>query len=347
MRSLLYSVETNVERPPRALPVDRALKVAANAFGIVPQGGAHEVDKLSKELQLFVVSAPDGQRFVLRRSAPATQSAVEAQCQLFALLPPGTALMPLRCGDDFTVLADAWVWMAYPFLAGSPFDGGLDALDDAVGSAFALIDHLQSAGRRLDAAYVRELPKVTLRPDAWQPAVDALMDDSRAALSAALGADLRDALQGRRKRLEDMVSALKSVSLGPLAPTHYDLQHANMLMTPMGVRVIDIEDVVIAPPLLTACHALFKLARHQVFRDRASRDEVVARVIPRHLDALGIEGGARRFFMVSELRTIDDIAGILRRVDDGFDYVLYDLRKKALNLLEAADLSGCGAVLDV
>ncbi len=338
----LYSIETNLEFPTSLVSATPELCEVLDAFGYVSLYEVRVVKKTNSNSSIYFCSCV-GEELVVRSSDVSHGSMLEVQCQILDSLPDGAGLRPLmnRFGNYCFHSKDK-VWIVYPYIRGVLFDG-----NDKIGQVVLrqCLDVIENLRRIRIAEDQRELlPRVNFDADGWYRSIEFFCAPNDEDVTSALGPDLYFFLVTARGPLLDLVDRLAKRKLPVSEITHYDLQHANVVVTPYGPQIIDLEDIYFAPPLVSACHAAFKLARHIVFADRVKRRSVMRGVIPafmRQLEPFGVKRLVD-LFEISAIRTINDLNGIrVNILENNQLAVLYDLRKKMLNLFEVADLTDC------
>ncbi len=340
----LYSIETNLAFPVSSVPVTSVLSKVLNAFGYDSPRDAKVVEKANIYSSIHFCSC--GSEALVVRASEATHGEIlELQCQIFRSFPEGVGMRPLKsCFGNYVHYFREKAWIVYPYLRGALFDGSLVEAQAAFARCLNVIDRIRSAGLKMNDDQRRLLPQVNFDAEGWRKSIAYLCTPDDEAIRQALGADLCRFLATTKNSLLALIERLAARELPISEVTHYDLQHANIVITSSGPQIIDLEDVYSAPPQVAACHAAFKLARHTLFVDQTKRCRVVAEVMPefvQYLKPLGI-AGLTDLFEVSAIRTINDLNGILDNIlEKNQSFLLYDLRKKALNLLEAADLTAC------
>lgn len=285
---------------------------------------------------------------IIVRSAPiASAKLLELQCQAFSNLPKGLALRPIKNAEDnYVTLKSDNAWMAYPYVKGPLFDGSPNMAIPAFQHCLELTKQFELQGGQLSVEQRQLFPDINFDASRWQIAIDYLINYTPEPVLAALGEDLQLYLIQNGDRLLSFAEQLSSWDLEPASLTHYDLQHANIVMSEPFPTIIDVEDIYFAPKQISLSYCAFKLSRHVVFSNPSSRNWVVSELVPKITSMLkpsGVEN-KNELFGFSSVRNLNDIAYIYHLYHNkGIDFVLYDLRKKVLNLFEAAELTNCQA----
>jgi hypothetical protein len=340
----LYSVETNLVFDKKEAKVEHVPEAVLAAFQIPVPLHVKCIEKHNLFSRIYVCQSEIGE-VVFRSTSASEKKLLEKQCEVFSSLSKGVVLNPLKNSNGtFVTINCELAWTAYPYVDGNLYGGEPDEALNAFEHCLQVAYQLKSTGEHLSGREANIFPQVSLDPVSWGNALNHLMHDLAKPLLEALGEDLHEFLVSQEEKLVRLIQDLYSRQLSPTSLVHYDLQHANIVMSKPKPTVIDLEDVYFAPFEVALCHCAFKLARHVVFVDAVHKPWVISKLVPAmtaKLMPVGIRSNAE-LFEYSAIRTLNDIAYIFHLYNDkGKDFVLYDLRKKVLNLLEAADLTGC------
>lgn len=340
----LYSVETNLVFDKKETQVERVPEAVLAAFQIPVPLNVKCIEKHNLFSKIYVCQSEIG-GVVIRSTSASEESLLEKQCEVFSSLSKGVVLNPLKNSDGtFVTVNCGLAWTAYPYVDGNLYGGEPDEALNAFEHCLQVAYQLKSIGELLSDCKANIFPQVSLDPASWENALNLLMHELPKPLLEALGEDLHEFLVGQEEKLALLIQDLYSRQLSPASLVHYDLQHANIVMSEPKPTIIDLEDVYFAPIEVALCHCAFKLARHVVYVDTALKPWVISKLVPAmtaKLTPVGIRSNVE-LFEYSAIRTLNDIAYIFHLYNDkGKDFVLYDLRKKVLNLLEAAELTGC------
>ncbi|MDH5645366.1 MAG: hypothetical protein OEZ01_05130, partial [Candidatus Heimdallarchaeota archaeon] len=97
---------------------------------------------------------------------------------------------------------------------------------------------------------------------------------------------------------------------------------------------------------ISLAHLVFKLLRHMIWLRPSRRNEVCQHILPavlEKLDSLGCSDLAEREKIAAHAfaHTLSDLAAIMHLTfESGRQDLLYDVRKKVLNIFEIADIFG-------
>ena len=156
-------------------------------------------------------------------------------------------------------------------------------------------------------------------------------------INDALGPTYKSLVRCDQQKL--MAEIEKIIPFVPKRQTlvHYDLQHANILINHDTIRFIDLEDIYFAPKSIAVSHALFKLIRHSIYRNKRDYREILSGskydLILMAKELLNLE--EREVYYSALMRTVNDLTNIVNaQLDKHDDRYLYDLRKKVSNLYE-------------
>jgi hypothetical protein len=340
----LYSVETNLGFKHGIASLDQIPSIVIDSFRLPIPDKVKLIEKHNRFSSIFIIEK-NAKKVVVRSSPVSLAKLLELQCQVFWDLPGKLGLKPLlNTNRNFVLHEEGCAWIAYPFVEGLLFDGDPDQVLQAFSRCLAITTQLRLTGCLLSAESLKLFPVVEFEPVKWKKTFDLLIGDLPKPLLIALGDDLHFFLKQNQSKLMALIDELSSWRLQKPSLVHYDLQHANIVMSSSDPTIIDLEDTYFAPVQIAVSYCAFKLSRHVLFRCRDKKEWVISKLMPNMLELLepfGIES-RRELFGYSAIRTINDIAYIFQLYyDREMEFVLYDLRKKVLNLLEVAELTSC------
>lgn len=339
----LYSVETNLDFRETATDDILFPDSVLSSYRLTRPISVKRIEKKNLFSEIFLCKYPST-TIVIRSTGNTAENLLEIQCRIFSGLEGNAVLKPLLNSDNrFVTSAEGHLWIAYPYIEGLLYEGRLDQLLIAFHRSVEVARLLKSTGENLSPAERQVFPEVSFEPNSWKQAIERLTGDLNEAIIQALGADLHAFIQSNKTRLEDLVGLLSGRNLPDSYLTHYDLQHANVVMSDPEPTIIDLEDIYIAPLEIALSYSAFKLSRHAIFVDPASKSEVIEKYVPQICEIIKDDGiyDRRDLFEFSSIRTLNDIAYIFHLYfEKNLEFVLYDLRKKVLNLLEGAELTG-------
>lgn len=340
----LYSIETNLEFNHRVSSAGKVPHSVLESYKLPVPDKIRVIEKHNRFSDIFVFEI-DSKRVVVRSTSATSAKLLELQCRVFSWLPSDFGLKPLyNTEGNFVTCENDLAWIAYPYIEGPLFEGDSDQVLIAFQRCLEVAEQFESIGNRLSAEEKRLFPQVKFDSSAWKSAVSNLIIEVPEPVLVALGSDLQSFFVQNRTRLLSLVDELSTWPLPPAALVHYDLQHANIVMSEPGPTIIDLEDIYFAPKQIAISYCAFKLSRHVVFNNQGLVSWVIAELIPEMtamLKSCGVDG-REELFGLATIRNLNDLAYINHLYyDRGMDFVLYDLRKKVLNVLECAELAGC------
>lgn len=331
----MFAIETNQPAGLKKSGITRDLLKVAAAFGITDPVSTRRIEKLNRTSDIHIVADAEGGTWALRASAAETSSNLSLQTRIFHEIKGARVIRPrpLPTGGFVHVLGRAWI--CYPFVTGKEFIGGGSTPMDAIREALNVNAAIQRWGQANPGAWA-ELPLLATQPDRFEAAIDDLLDYKGDGMPDM---PVRQEVENGRTVLQDLIRRAANIDVGPIAPTHCDLHHGNIVAGPDGPTVIDLEDICCDSLAISSAHAVFKLTRHAVHLGLLTADASV--------DALlrpGIEHGAMLGLLPDDAgaamtlaaqRTIRDIINILNFArHPGTAWMTYDLAKKAENLVE-------------
>lgn len=340
----LFSVETNqrfdqVNLSPEDFPLD-----LLKSYGLNNPTKFKSIDKKNQFSKIFIVES-ESNKVVFRSTSGIIANLLEKQCQVFDRLSDDMCLKPYKNSNNkFVTVASGQAWIAYPYVEGPLFDGSSNEVISAFHRCLDVVQELRVFHDKNLLNEKEVFPHVKFNPALWLDAINLMIGDLPEPLLDALGKDLQLFLIENKHAMWKLIDELSAISLSSVVLTHYDLQHANIVMSKPKPTIIDIEDVYYAPMQIAVSYCAFKLSRHVVFSNIDMRTWVKMELIPQISEQLGNYGiySKQELFEYSAIRTLNDIAYIFDLyMNKKNSFVLYDLRKKVLNLLEAAELTEC------
>lgn len=340
----LYSIETNLEFNQSISKTGSVPNKVLASFDLSEPLEIKLIEKHNRFSNIYICVF-ESQSIIVRSTLIASAKLLELQCQVFSHLPQGLVLRPIKNVEGNYVTCESdYAWMAYPYVEGPLFDGSPNQVLPAFQRCIEVTEQLELLGGQLSVEERALFPDVNFDASGWKIAIDFLVYDTPEPVLAALGKDLQSYLFQNNARLSSLVERLSTWPLPPASLIHYDLQHANIVMSEPFPTIIDLEDIYYSPKQISLSYCAFKLSRHVVFSNPGSKTWVISELVPEMTSMLKSSGVENRheLFGFSSIRNLNDIAYIYHLYyDRGMDFVLYDLRKKILNLLEAAELSDC------
>lgn len=342
----LFTLESNENYGLAPQPLSSEMRSVADHFGIPEPSAVARVEKKNPFSDLYRLSTPTG-TFMLRATDPSGTAVVEAQSLVAANVAP-PMIAPLR-GEEgrFVWVSAERVWIAYPAIDGELYDGAELALGMILEVAGELLLAIDATTKRVlpDPSV---LPRTPHRPRLWsawfeiltQP--DMLIRD-HSNLARHVNDSTLEVLAQEREAVLDLVGIIAAETIDPSTTVHNDLNHSNILTNNGEARFLDIEDICFEDRGVAMSHAVFKLARHAVYRRHRSAREVGAE-LPSILASIGVRcdvPDTRALFRRGAFRIVSDIFEICAyTTEQGSDSQLYDLEKRIHNLFELAELTG-------
>lgn len=340
----LYSVETNLEFN-QSIPKTESVPIEVLAsFDVSEPLKVKLIEKHNRFSNIYLCVF-ESKSIIVRSTQIESAELLGLQCHVFSRLSEGLALRPIKnVKGDYVTCQFNCAWIAYPYVEGPLFDGSPHQVMHAFQRCLEVTDELELLGEQLSTEERELFPEVKYDASGWQIAIDYLVKDSPEPVLAALGKDLQSFLVQNYARLSALVDELSCWSLPTGSLIHYDLQHANIVMSEPSPTIIDLEDIYFSPKQISLAYCAFKLSRHAIFSNPHSKAWVISELVPEMTSMLKPSGVDNQdtLFGFSSMRNLNDIAYIYHLYyERGMDFVLYDLRKKMLNVLEAAELTGC------
>ena len=240
--------------------------------------------------------------------------------------------------------------MAYPYVKGWLFSGDPNEAMKAFDCGLKLSKLLAARGQRLNNLEMEILPTVNANPQCWLNSIETLTSHLCHEVQRAMGSDLQRLLIDKKPALLSLAEDLGKHDVRSNTLVHYDLQHANIILSESMATVIDLEDIYLASKKTALAYCAFKLSRHVVHKNPKLKSWVKGFLLPEMIAQLGpFEIKDKQdLFDFATIRTLNDISNILTMYyDEKIEFVLYDLRKKILNLFELAALTDKSECLSV
>lgn len=341
--SPLFTIETNEGFEPVPVALDARLEKALAAFGIGDAQKAGWIEKHNRYSALYLIEGGKD-RFVLRAFEASHVKAVETQCRIVSELRDVETIRPMGCKDGtFVHRADEEAWMAYPYIAGPLFTGPGVTVTEVITAALQFLIALRHWQENHADAFA-DLPKIARTPDAWGD----LRERLEAIGTTHLSAHACEKLRRDRARFDALLTEAQGVHPKADAVVHCDLQHANLVIGSAGPAIIDLEDICIDSPAVSAAHAIFKLARHAVYLGLLDAGQASSKLVSPTVAWASkqelLTGGVAAARAMAAHRTAGDIHNILLAMENpGTAWVSYDLEKKVNNLFEIGALFGKGS----
>jgi len=334
--SSLFSIETNQGFEAVEEDLSTEFAVALDSFGVGSVHSFKKIDKMNRYSDLYVVKSAKGQ-FVLRVFGVSQADTVEQQCRIVSELRGVETLRPCRCYHGSYVYCFAnhvRAAMLYPFISGPVFLSPTVSVRDVGQSALSFLIALRQWQKQNDDVSLN-VPKIVRSSEAW-PDLDSRIENID---DQYLSNESRRLIEQNRPFLRSLIRRAYEYQGEDAALSHCDLQHANLIVGPLGPAIIDLEDICLDDVAASAAHAIFKIARHSVYLRVLNLAQVKSEVIEPLIKYANKNklffGGGEAILAMAAHRTVGDIHNILVSMENPETlWMSYDLEKKINNLFE-------------
>ena len=339
----LFSIETNQGFERVNVELNIHFTDVLDSYGLGTAVSIQKIDKFNQLSDLYVIETTEG-RFVLRVFDSKHQHIVEIQCQIVSELNNVQTIHPLRCRRGSFVYSvddtNCFAWMVYPYISGPLFISPETNLLDVAKSGLNFLVALRQWQDR-NGDIVRGLPEIKRFPDRWMDLIKRIGNVEDNHLSEVT----RKVIDRNLPLLDTIIASACGCQVGPVELAHCDLQHANIIIGPLGPTIIDLEDICLDRISVSAAHAIFKIVRHGVYLELFNADQAYEETVKPLIEWAEnrglFAGGPKKILALAAHRTVGDVHNILVAMETPETaWVSYDLEKKISNMLEIGVLFG-------
>ena len=341
----LFNIETNREPSNAKVGMAEIPSQVIQAFGLPPSIKIFELTKGNPYSRIFEYHTPRNV-YIIRSDTLSKHQQLEVQASILSDLSPNMTINPLRNVEgDFICQAGPKAWMTYPKLPGHQYNGNPALLSILLTRSIQLHQELEAISHCKNTSVL--LPKCAYAPENWYKIWDWLLgcpvNDYQVRLQQAIPSSLKEFIMSNRIEFDESVHESMVLHLENDL-VHYDLQHANILISGEGsVYFIDPEDIYWSDKRLAIFHGVFKWVRHCIYVDAKSRTFVMNWLRSDCIEIIEME--LKEAFCLNNIRiycqfrTLSDLYNLCNAViHNGQVELLYDLEKKIQNLLEIRSL---------
>ena len=352
----LFSIETNNNFTQKPINIIPDMYFLAEKYHLGSLKKIYSIVKHNKDSYVFKmitnngtyiarsVKCKDGYSDCRTLSDESMQKLLELQCSILSKVHFENIIKPIINVDNhYTQKKNDNVWMLYPYVEGELFDGQIHP-GDIVMKALELntrFDNLELS----NGFYInRELfPVLDYRPTEWKTFVESLTG-SYAKIPIPqkyLSVESQQLLKMNRDYLIEVTLDIQNLDdINKTHLNHYDLQHANVLLSNDKIVFLDIEDIYYANRKIALSYTIFKLLRHIVYMRKKTLQEVLDQYLPDILSTLeknksiGL-ASVKDVFLYGMYRLVGELFSICDHFMSKRDgKYLYDLEKKIHHLFE-------------
>lgn len=342
IKNKLYKLETNIDFGLKDINLDIISKKIYQSYKFHELINIKQFSKKNLFSKIYLLKFKNKKKIVFRSCNKEKRKELENQCKALNDLSNSETIKFLLNNDSnlVTDFKDE-SWIAYEYIEGHVYDGELNNFDFVFDQCVNFSKKLSFYGEGLADEEKRYFRQIKFDTFLWKNSIDFILNSNDKKIFNYLSKDLIKILTDNFDILKKIIIELCRKDFGKNDLVHYDLQHANLLISKFKVKIIDIEDICYAPINISLSYCAFKLARHIVYKNNENINQVKIKIIPKILEKLSYCGikSKNDLFSFAMIRTLNDISMIIDLYKNKkFEFILYDLEKKLLNLFEIADI---------
>ncbi len=343
---MLFSIETNLNFDLVPSEITPELTGALSKYEISDIKESYSVKKRNVDSQIFKISTASAE-YILRSVDVSLASSTEQQCRLLNNISFQNIIKPVKnILNTYTLRLNDKIWMLYPFFKGSTFSVQLNA-QQIISMAIELNQSIDAHVEDNPTHKYDDLPIIAFDNDPWDNFFDCLTKKTSKVKvpSNYLTEYTKNLLCENRDYILRSLERLKDLNIKDnVGITHYDLQHANILVHNGSVCFIDIEDVYYANRELAISYAVLKLLRHLVYLKKKTpiqtQNEELTNIVTLLKTNFGLLSPAD-ILKFGLYRLFGELWGIYDFTQKNNDQrYLYDFEKKVHHIFEYSILMG-------